>query len=162
MRLGNQLPDELAMNDAFISGAFRLGVHHGRWKCERSEWPYVFIAIRAADRDKGPGYFWFRFHCEGYPHVAVTACLWDCERNVPLPVAQWPTGKSRVPAVFRPDWKNGTCLYLPCDRVSAAGHEAWRTEHASLQWNPKKGILLYLEELHSLLNASDYEGVRGG
>lgn len=162
MRLENQLPDEEALNNAFMSGAFRLGEHQGRWKRERLEWPCIFIAIRAADREKGPEYYSFRFHCEGYPHVAVTARLWDGERNVPLPVAQWPTGQSRVPAVFRPDWKNGTCLYLPCDRITAEGHEAWRTEHPSLQWNPSKGIHLYLEVLHGLLNSSDYQGVRGG
>ena len=32
-----------------------------------------------------------------------------------------------VSAVFRPDWKHGQCLYLPCDRMSIEGHDNWRT-----------------------------------
>ena len=34
-----------------------------------------------------------------------------------------------VPSVFRPEWKQGLCLYLPCDRMSIEGHEAWRNDH---------------------------------
>ena len=84
------------------------------------------------------------------------------DQGQPLPFDRWPAGKSRVPAVFRTDWKDGTCLYLPCDRVSAQGHGDWRTQHPSLLWSPERGITLYLGELYALLNSSDYTGARNG
>ncbi len=124
------------------------------------DWPVVYIAVAAAERVGSPPEWWFRFDCSGYPQQPPTARPWDAEANQPLPARRWPTGRSRVPAVFRPDWKDGTCLYLPCDRIAAAGHENWRTEHPSLIWSPGRGVVLYLEELHALLNSSDYTGVR--
>ena len=33
---------------------------------------------------------------------------------------------------FNPGWKNGSCLYLPCDRQSIEGHANWHGEHPSL------------------------------
>jgi len=144
------------------AGAFQLGVHRQRWRLGEIHWPHVDIAVSAAARSNAPGEFWFRFDCAGYPQQAPTARPWDSESNQPLPFPRWPAGASRVPAVFRPDWKDGTCLYLPCDRITAAGHENWRTDFPALQWSPTRGIVLYLDELSSLLNSSDYTGVRGG
>ncbi len=120
------------------------------------------MAVVAAVREGSPNEYWFSFDCSGYSQEAPTARPWDPEANQPLPFPRWPGGASRVPAVFRPEWKDGTCLYLPCDRVSAAGHENWRTEYPALQWSMSRGIVLDLDELHSLLNSSDYKGVRGG
>ena len=77
----------------------------------------------------------------GYPALAPTARPWDAERNVPLPFDRWPRGKGgRVGAVFRPDWKEGTALYLPCDRVSREGHENWRTETPTMIWRPERTL----------------------
>lgn len=101
-----------------------------------------------------------RFECTGYPN-GVTGRLWDMEANAPLPVGRWPGGKSRVPAVFRPEWKGGSCLYLPCDRVTIEGHENWRTQHPSMCWSRSRGILSYLEVVSELLNSNDYTGLRG-
>jgi len=156
------LPDERALRSDLAAGPFQLGVCLGHWRHGAIEWPFAHIAIAAAKRPGGPTEWWFRFDCAGYPQQAPTARLWDPETNQPLPTPRWPAGRSRVPAVFRPDWKDGTCLYLPCDRVSAAGHENWRTQHPSLVWSPARGIVLYLAELHQLLNSSDYTGVRNG
>jgi hypothetical protein len=61
-----------------------------------------------------------------------------------------------VSAVFRTDWKNGTALYLPCDRESFAGHDNWRHEMPSKIWRPVDGIVQYLELVHELLQSRDY------
>lgn len=155
-------PDEQALREHLQAGPFQLGLHEGRWSAGSITWPLVYISIVAATRDGAPAEYCFRFDCAGYPQDAPTARPWDCKVNQPLAFKDWPTGASRVPTVFRPDWKDGTCLYLPCDRISEAGHENWRTDHPALQWSPARGIVMYLNELHSLLNSSDYKGVRGG
>lgn len=155
-------PDERALRADLAQGAFQLGECLGRWRAGAVEWPLAHIAVAAAERTGGPAEYWFRFDCAGYPQQAPTARLWDVDANTPLPTNRWPGGRSRVPAVFRPDWKDGTCLYLPCDRVTISGHDNWRTDHPALIWSPTKGLVLYLVELHALLNSSDYTGVRNG
>lgn len=156
------LPDERALRADLGGGSFQLGMCLCRWRPGAIEWPFVHLAVAAAERAGSPSEYWFRFECTGYPQQAPTARLWDPDVNTPLPVIRWPAGRSRVPAVFRPDWKDGTCLYLPCDRVSVAGHDNWRTEHPSVVWSPTEGIVLYLRKLYELLNSSDYTGVRNG
>ena len=59
-------------------------------------------------------------------------------------------------SVFRPNWKAGSALYLPCDRESIRGHDNWRNEMPSKIWDPAKGIVHYLELVHELLNSADY------
>lgn len=162
VQLVTQRPDERAFRDHVDSGAFQLGVHNNRWRLLSINWPLVEIAITAAMRDGAPGEYCFRFDCGGYPQDAPTARPWDIESDKPLPFAKWPGGGARVPAVFRPNWKDGTCLYLPCDRITSVGHENWRSDHPALQWSAERGIVLYLQELHALLTSSDYTGVRGG
>jgi hypothetical protein len=139
-----------------------LGEVKDRWRLGLIEWPAADIAVTAAERAGAPTEWWFRFDCTGYPQQAVTGRPWDIETKQPLPGQRWPAGRLRVPAVFRPEWKGGICLYLPCDRCAMEGHEKWRTEHPALMWSPTRGIILYLEELHALLNSSDYSGVRNG
>jgi hypothetical protein len=158
----NLLPDERSFRADLAAGPFQLGVCQGRWKLGLIEWPLVYLAVAAAERTGAPAEWWFRFDCSGYPQQAPTAKPWDMDAKGPLPGARWPSGRSRVPAVFRPDWRDGTCLYLPCDRVAAAGHDNWRNDHPSLIWSPAKGIVLYLQELYALLNSSDYTGGRNG
>lgn len=155
-------PDEKAFRDHVAAGPFQLGAHQNRWKLGKIAWPMVQIAVAAAARDGAPKEYWFRFECSGYSQDAPTARPWDHEADQPLPSNRWPGGTSRIPAVFKPDWNGGTCLYLPCDRMAAVGHENWRTKYPALQWSPVRGIAMYLDELHSLINSSDYKGVRGG
>ena len=160
MSATNMTPDERALRADLDAGAFQLGAIAGRWRLESIKWPEVFIVVQAEPRTGAPNEYGFRFDCTNYPQEAPTARPWDIESNAPLAFPRWPAGTSRIPAIFKPDWKEGTCLYLPCDRTSAAGHDNWRTDYASLQWSQAKGIALYLNELHSLLTSSDYTGVR--
>jgi hypothetical protein len=156
------LPDERVLRADLAAGPFQLGTCLSRWRHGAIEWPFAFIAVAAAERPGGPAEYWFRFECAGYPQEAPTARPWDIDANQPLPFPRWPAGRSRVPAVFRPDWRDGACLYLPCDRVSIAGHADWRIQHPTLIWSPTRGVVMYLTELHALLNSSDYTGVRNG
>src|ERR1700680_2710766 len=126
MEEAHLLPDERSLRADVAAGPFQLGVGQGRWRLGAIEWPLTFFAVSAAERSGAPKEWWFRFDCSGYPQQPPTARPWDMDAKQPLPGPRWPGGRSRVPAVFRPDWKDGTCLYLPCDRIAAAGHENWR------------------------------------
>lgn len=153
-------PDHRVLFEHLSGPLFLLGERNGRWRFIRIEWPYLFVAVTAAARPAGPPEYVFRFECTGYPRVPATGCIWDIGASGPLPVARWPSGRNRVPAAFRPDWQNGTCLYLPCDRQSITGHDAWRTQHPSMCWSEQRGIVSYLEVVHELLNSNDYTGAR--
>ncbi|HEY8949465.1 MAG TPA: hypothetical protein VIM56_11320 [Rhizomicrobium sp.] len=154
-------PDRLLIDMDLAAPAFRCGEFEGRWRLVSSGWPHVVIAVSAPPRPSAPLEFGFRFECSGYRQTPVTAQPWDIEAGTPLPRAKWPTGKSIVPSVFRPDWKNGHCLYLPCDRMSIEGHDQWRTQHPTRLWQPSRGIICYLEQLHDLFHQSDYSGLLG-
>jgi hypothetical protein len=155
-------PDERVFLEHLERGDFQLAEHLGRWRVERVSWPHAWIWVAAAARPGAPRGFCFMFECAGYPQTGPTARLWDLDADAPLAFSRWPTGRSRGQAVFRPDWKGGACLYLPCDRLSVEGHGDWRHQHPAHIWRPEQGICLYLEVLHELLNASDFTGVRGG
>lgn len=146
-------PDERALAADLAKPTFRMAQIEGRWQLRRISWPYVQIGILAKDRCE----YVLRFNCAGYPQTAPTAGLWDPERDAILAFNKWPRGQGgRVSAVFRADWKDGTALYLPCDRVSLAGHENWRTDTPSKIWRPDEGIVQYLELVYELLHCRDY------
>jgi hypothetical protein len=147
-------PDEAALARDLGSGRFRTGVAMGRWRQLYFGFPYVVIAVTAADESE----IALRFECGNYPQAAVTAQPWDALRGVPLARELWPKGTSRIPLAFNPDWKGGTCLYLPCDRQSIEGHDHWRMQHPALLWEPARGICKYLGIVHQLLNTADYGG----
>lgn len=153
-------PDRLLLDRDLAAPNFRCGQFDGRWKLVSASWPHVVINVSAPPRNAGPTEFAFRFECSGYPRVPVTARPWDVSAGRPLGADQWPTGPSLVAAVFRPEWRNGECLYLPCDRYSIEGHDNWRTEHPSRLWNPDRGIVGYLEQIYDLFHQSDYSGIR--
>jgi hypothetical protein len=153
-------PDERVFRTHAEQGPFQSGVDRGRWRLLAIDWPYALIAIKAAERENGPIEYVLRFDCRDYPQTAPTAQLWDMERNGPLASERWPTGRHRVPLVFKPNWKNGQCLYLPCDRLSIQGHEAWHNSYPSMIWSPTEDITQYLRIVHELLNSSDYTGIR--
>ncbi|SCM70214.1 conserved hypothetical protein [uncultured Pleomorphomonas sp.] len=147
-------PDERALRADLARPAFRLAQSEGRFRLISITWPIVLLGISAIDGQE----YVLRFDCSGYPALAPTARPWDAQCNVPLPFDRWPRGKGgRVGAVFRPDWKEGTALYLPCDRVSREGHDNWRTETPTMIWRPDRGITQYLEIVHELLNCGDYQ-----
>lgn len=146
-------PDERAFRADAARPAFRLAQAEGRFRIISIAWPVVLVGVTAADGTE----FCLRFDCTGYPATATTARLWDATRNTPLAHAFWPGSKGgRVKAVFRTDWKDGTALYLPCDRVSIEGHDNWRRETPTMIWSPARGITQYLEIVHELLNCGDY------
>jgi hypothetical protein len=146
-------PDQRAFEADAERPAFRLGRLEGRWRLTGITWPHVFIAVAARDKRE----YVLRLNCAGYPQVAPTGGLWDISGNRVLPFHQWPRGQGgRVTAVFRTNWKNGTALYLPCDRESFAGHDNWRIEQPSKIWRPADGVVQYLELVHELLHCRDY------
>lgn len=146
-------PDQRAFEADVAKATFRLGQAESRWRLAQILWPHALIGVAAKDgRD-----FLFRFDCAGYPQVAPTAGPWDGRLDRTLDFDLWPQGRGgRVSAVFRPDWKAGTALYLPCDRESFAGHENWRHEMPSKIWRPADGIVQYLELIYELLHCRDY------
>ena len=153
-------PDQALLKQDLTVPAFRCGEIDGRWRHVVTTWPYVVIAISAAKRPGAPAEYGFRFECTGYRQIPVTAQPWDLQTNGPLPENQWPDGRTIVPSVFRPDWKGGQCLYLPCDRLSIDGHENWIHEYPNRIWQPSRGIICYLEQVYDLLNQVDYTGTR--
>jgi hypothetical protein len=147
-------PDERAFQADAAKPRFRLGEVEKRWRLLKVAWPLVHIAINAKDGSE----YVLRFNCAGYPQNPPTAGPWDVTQDRVLPFAHWPrsSGGGRLGSVFRTDWKNGTALYLPCDRESITGHDNWRTEMPSKIWRPADGIVQYLELVHELLNCQDY------
>jgi hypothetical protein len=146
-------PDERAFRADVAKAAFRVGEVDGRWRLVNVIWPVALIGITAKD---GREYV-LRFDCSGYPVAPPTARLWDANRGAPLLPEFWPRNQGgRLGAVFRQDWKDGSALYLPCDRTSIDGHENWRTEMPSKIWRPSTGVIQYLELVHELLHCRDY------
>jgi hypothetical protein len=152
-------PDRLLLEQDLAAAEFRCGEAEGRWRFVSIKWPYVVIAISAPERPGAPAEFGFRFECSGYRQTPVTAQPWNISRDAPLATVAWPKGLTLFSAVFRPEWKNGQCLYLPCDRLSIEGHTDWPSKYPSRLWNPARGIICYLEQLYDLFHHSDYSGV---
>ena len=153
--------DEQVFRAHVAGGTFQSGVDRRRWRLIHIDWPHALLGIRAAERAQGPSEYTLRFECTNYPRTAPTAQPWDAERSTPLPPACWPNGQRRVSLAFNPAWKDGQCLYLPCDRLSIEGHDAWRSQHPEMIWSPASDITQYLRIVYDLLNSSDYSGPRG-
>ena len=153
--------DERVFTAHLKEGPFLSGVDRGRWRLVSVKWPYSVIGVSAAVREGAPDEYTFRFELTNYPETAPTAQLWDIERGSRLESKKYPTGRARAQMAFRIDWNGGQALYLPCDRIAIQGHEAWRTQHASMIWSPADNITKYLRILYDLLNSHDYTGVRG-
>jgi len=146
-------PDERAFRADVERPTFRLGQLAGRWRLSTIEWPYIQIGVTAKDERE----FVLRFNCAGFPQSPPTAGPWDPELNQILAFDKWPRGQGgRLSAVFRPEWKGGSALYVPCDRESIIGHENWAVEMPAKIWKPAAGICHYLEIVHELLNCRDY------
>ena len=152
-RMSLRLPDERAFRADTGKPAFLFAEAQGRWRMVNIVWPFVFVAVAAAD---GREYL-LRLDCAGYPQEAPTGGPWAAELDAVLPFDRWPRSNGgRVGAVFRPDWKDGTALFLPCDRQSAASHAHWGTQLPAQIWRPAAGINQYLELVSELLNSADY------
>ena len=153
--------DERVFRAHVRAGPFQSGLDRGHWRLVSITWPYAIISVSAAARSGAPDEYTLRFDLAGYPQSAPTARPWDADQDAPLPSARWPHGQSRVPQAFRPDWQGGSALYMPCDRVSFQGHDAWQSQHPHMLWKPTGDITQYLGIIHELLTSSDYSGIRG-
>ncbi len=154
-------PDEDTFRAHLAEGAFQSGVDRGRWRLLSITWPIAIIAVAAAEREGTPDEFAFRFELSNYPAQVPTARPWNPETNAPLDAAKWPNGVNRVQGAFNPGYKNGTCLYLPCDREAFDnGHQAWRTQHPEMIWTASSDITHYLRIIYDLLQSRDYKGIR--
>lgn len=153
-------PDRAMFEHDLAAPEFRRGELEGHWRHIATTWPHAIIAVSAPPRPNAPTEYAFRFECSGYRQTPATAQPWDAAANAPLPGNRWPGGTTIVASVFRPDWKQGHCLYLPCDRLSIEGHPNWRAQYPSRLWQPARGIICYLEQIYELLNQSDYTGLR--
>jgi hypothetical protein len=145
--------DEQALRADLGSGRFLAGVDRGRWRLHEIRWPRVLVDVMAKDKRA----FMLRLDCLNYPDVAPTGTFWDVANGRQLPFDKWPRGGERIRLAFRHDWKGGGALYLPCDRESFAGHDGWRTQYPQLIWDPRRGVVMYLEVVHELINSRDYE-----
>lgn len=154
-------PDQFLLQADLAAPELRRGEIEGRWRLVETAWPHAIIAVSAAERSGAPGAYGFRFECSGYRHTPATGQPWDVEGRRPLAPAHWPAGRAIIPSIFRPEWKSGQCLYLPCDRMSIEGHGDWIHKHPNRLWQPHRGIIGYLEQINELLNQDDYSGVRG-
>jgi hypothetical protein len=148
--------EELVFLAHLGSGRFRSGVAAKRWRHVSTDWPFAIFGVTAADGLE----YGLRFDLTGYPRTEATARLWDLRANAQLQFANWPAGQNRIPLAFNPGWKDGACLYLPCDRMSLDGHPNWLHEHPSLLWDATTGFIQYLRIVHDLLNSGDYGGRR--
>lgn len=155
-----QSPDEAVFREHLDAGPFQSGVDRGRWRLLGIDWPYAVIEIGAAKREGGPTAYAFRFELTDYPQAPPTAQPWDAERETHLVAAAWPGGGQRLQLAFNPNWKNGQCLYLPCDRLAVEGHDGWRNQHPEMIWSSSGDITQYLRILHDYLNSGDYSGPR--
>lgn len=142
-------------------GPFQSGVDRGRWRLVSINWPYAVIVVSAAVRANAPSEYGFRFELSGYPMSPPTAQPWDIAGGTALAHNRWPSGRGRIPLAFNPGWKNGQCLYLPCDRQAIQGHEGWITTHPEMIWSTSGDITQYLRIIYDLLNSEDYTGTRG-
>ena len=145
-------PDEQALHADLQSARFLAGEDRHRWQFKQLQWPHLLVSIVAKD---GRAYT-LRLNCSGFPSLPPTGTFWDMPTGRRLPFEQWPQGGQRIQMAFKPGWKNGDALYIPCDRESIAGHDAWAAQYPQLIWNPAKGISHYLEVVHELLQSRDY------
>lgn len=145
-------PDETSLRADLVSARFLSGEDRGRWEFKKLEWPHLYVNVTARDGRA----FTLRLNCSGFPNQSPTGTFWDLATDTRLPFNQWPTGGERINLAFKPGWKDGNALYIPCDRESIAGHDNWVSQYPQLIWKPAKGITHYLGVVHDLLQSRDY------
>lgn len=145
-------PDEQSLRADLMSAPFLSGQDRHRWRFVELEWPYLYVNVTARDGRE----FTLRLNCAGFPASPPTGTFWDLATNSQLVSGKWPQGGERIQLAFKPTWMNGNALYIPCDRASFAGHDAWVMQYPQLIWKPLKGISHYLEVVHELLQSRDY------
>jgi hypothetical protein len=147
-------PDHATLQRDLASPSFREGIARKAWRLIEVAWPFTLIGITAHDGHEHV----VRLDCCGYPTEPPTGGLWDMERGATLSPAQWPRGDDVFLSMLRHDWNGGTAIYFPLDRVARTGHPDWAHTHAHLTWNPAKGIVQHVSEVHRLFNSGGYHG----
>lgn len=145
-------PDEQSLRADLRSARFLSGEDRERWHFKELEWPFLCVNVTARDGRE----FTLRLNCSGFPSLAPTGTFWDLSTNSRLSFDKWPQGGERIQLAFKPGWKNGDALYIPCDRESLVGHDQWLAQYPQLIWKPINGISQYLEVVHELLQSRDY------
>lgn len=145
-------PDEQSLCADLTSARFLSGEDRNRWQFKKLEWPHLYVNVIGRDGRE----FTLRLDCSGFPSSAPTGTFWDLPTNSRLAFDKWPQGGERIQLAFKPSWKNGDALYIPCDRESFVGHDSWPAQYPQLIWKPSKGITHYLEVVHELLQSRDY------
>jgi hypothetical protein len=144
--------NQQALAEHLAAGRFRAGVARGRWRLIKTQWPFAFIEVI----DRNGHWVCIRLECSGYPERPPQGTPWNVELDQQLSGDKWPRG-GRVSQVFNPGWKNGTALYIPCDRESIIGHDNWYRELPHLIWNSAKGIIHYIEAIHEVLQSHELQ-----
>ncbi len=154
--------DEECFLDHLTRFDFLQGEEAGKWgqlKDEAVRWPNAVIWIAAPPREGAPDRFHFYFNLAQYPKSGPTAFLWDPETRSKLDTSKWPKGTNDIHMAFRATWNNADAIYVPWDRLAAAGHPDWLVQHAGLLWAPNYTIVNYLRPTYDLLQSEDYHGV---
>jgi hypothetical protein len=153
-------PDERAIHEHLRSGRFLTGVAAGRWRLLSVDWPFVFIAVSAAERPNSPAEFILRFDATDYPHTAPTGGLWDLATKTWLPADRRPKGE-RAAQLFRIDGWAGApnAMYAAWDRIGLESHPGWAQTNPLQAWNPSRDLSFILINVHEVLNADDYLGI---
>lgn len=150
-------PEERSFRLHLAAGPYQAGAARGDWDCRRIDWPNAVLRVRAAQRSGAPDCFALLFELTGYPREPPTAQPWDEAAHAPLARDLWPQGP-RASMAFNPDW-NPAALYIPCDRVPMRDHAAWVQQYPAYVWEPKRGIVKYLEVVREILRSPGYTGV---
>lgn len=144
---------------------FTDAIAEGRWDIVNREtigqdWPIVYFWVECPKAPNDEKKFFFKFNLEDYPNQAPEICIWDMKTNTQLANTERPRGTGDVTMTFRCDWKNGTNLYTPYERVALREHlPNWPNEYPLLSWKSgKDSILKPLEHMHSLLTGGHYNG----
>ena len=145
-------PDEQSLHADLASARFLSGEDRNRWQLKKLDWPYLYVNVTARDGRE----FTLRLNCNGFPTTPPTGTFCDLSTNSRLTFDRWPQGGERIQLAFKPGWKNGDALYIPCDRESVVGHDGWASQYPQLIWKPTKGISHYLEVVYELLQSRDY------
>lgn len=153
-------PDERTLRTHLAGGGFRAGEAGGRWRLVDLTWPYVTVAVAAAERPNGPSEFVLRLECTGYPHAAPTGGIWDLDSGTSLPADRRPKGP-RALQLFRTDGWHGaaTAMYAAWDRAGLQAHPEWAQRYPLLAWNPGRTLTFILDNVHEVINADDYLGL---
>jgi hypothetical protein len=152
-------PEERSLQRHLRDGPFQLGVDRGDWRKISLEYPRGIFAVRTAPRAGAPDELALLFDLTGYPQIP-TAQPWDVHASAPLPIDLWPIGE-RASMAFNPNWNShDRALYIPCDRKALEGHEPWIAQYPAYLWDPKRGIVRYLEVVGEILHSSGYTGVQ--